>query len=66
MGHELVQVLGEGVVVIAGCGLAGLTEPSAVVGDDPMARLQKDRKLLLPRSAAQGYPWIKTTGSPEP
>jgi hypothetical protein len=34
-------------------GLAGFAEPSAVVGDDPMARLQKDRKLLLPRSAAQ-------------
>jgi hypothetical protein len=31
------QVSGEGVVVIAGGGLAGLAEPAPVIGDDPVA-----------------------------
>ena len=38
--HELVQVFGECVVVVARRRLAGLAEPSAVVGDDPVARFQ--------------------------
>ena len=49
------QVLGEGVVVVAGCWLAGLTESSAIIGDDTMASSQKHRDLLLPGSTAQ---WI--------
>jgi len=48
-----VQVLGEGVVVVARGWLAGLAETSAVIGDDPVTCSQKDRDLLLPRSTAQ-------------
>ena len=51
--HEFVQVLGEGVVVVAAGGLARLAEPSAIVGDDAVTRGQKRRGLLLPGSAAQ-------------
>jgi hypothetical protein len=43
-----VQVGGEGVVVIADGGLAGLPEAAAVVGDDPVPGLQKDAFLLFP------------------
>src|ERR1035441_4631238 len=41
--HELVQVLSESVVVVAGCWLAGLAEPSAVIGDDTATCGQKHR-----------------------
>ena len=47
------QVLGEGVIVVAGGGLAGLAKSSAIIGDDTMTRSQKRRALLLPGSAAQ-------------
>ena len=50
---QLVQILGERVVVVAGGRLAGLAEASAVVGDDPVTRIQEDGYLLLPRSTAQ-------------
>ena len=53
--HELVQILGESVVVVARCWLAGLAEPSAVIGDYTVTRSQKHRDLLLPGSTAQ---WI--------
>src|SRR5882762_4816588 len=53
--HHLVQVLGEGVVVVARCRLAGLAEPSAVIGDDTVPRSQKRWNLLLPRGGIQ---WI--------
>src|SRR5215469_6695977 len=46
--NELVEVLREGVVIVSGCWLAGFAESSAVVGDDALTRLQKDRNLLLP------------------
>jgi hypothetical protein len=41
--HELVQVLSESVVVVAGCWLAGLAEPSAVIRDDTATCGQKHR-----------------------
>src|SRR5229473_2576893 len=44
-----VQVGGEGVVVIADRGLAGLAEAAAVVGDDPVPSLEEDAFLLFPR-----------------
>src|SRR5664279_2723220 len=47
------QVLGEGVVVVAGCWLAGLAESSAIIGDDTVTRGQKHWDLLLPGSTAQ-------------
>src|SRR5664280_3020094 len=53
--HEFVQVLSEGVVVVAGSWLAGLAESSAVIGDDTVSRRQKRCDLLLPGSATQ---WI--------
>ena len=49
------QVLGEGVVVVAGSWLAGLAESSAVIRDDTVTRRQKRCDLLLPGGAAQ---WI--------
>ena len=33
-GHEFVQVFGESIIVVAGCWLARLAEPSAVIRDD--------------------------------
>ena len=53
MGDEFVQILGEGVVVIAGGGLAGFAESAAIVGDDAMAGLKQGRNLLFPGRAAQ-------------
>ena len=49
------QVLGESVIVIARCWLAGLAKPSPVIGDYTVTRRQKRRDLLLPGSSAQ---WI--------
>src|SRR5207245_10611166 len=54
--YDLVQVFGESVVVVADRWLAGLAEPSAVVGDDTVTRRQQDRGLLLPGTAAQRIP----------
>src|SRR6266853_100513 len=54
--HELVQVLGEGVVVVTRCWLAGFAEPSAVIGDDAVPLSEKLWDLLLPRSTAQWIP----------
>ena len=51
--QQAVQVGGEGVVVVAGGGLAGLAEPAPVVGDDPVAGLQQGRDLLVPGAAAE-------------
>src|ERR1700721_2229534 len=53
MRHELVQVLGEGVIVGTACWLTGLTESSAIIGNDTVTRSQKYCGLLLPGSAAQ-------------
>src|SRR2546426_502315 len=60
--HELVQILGKRVVVVAGRRPAGLPEPSAVVGDDPVTRVQQVRRLLLPGSAAQRPPVDQNDG----
>src|SRR5450755_2006303 len=60
--HELVQVLSEGVVVVAGCWLAGLAEPSAVIGDDTVTCGQKHINLFLPGNAAQGISVDKNYG----
>lgn len=54
--HERVQICGEGVIVIARPGLTRTAEASAVVRDDPVARVEQDRKLLLPGRPAQGPP----------
>src|ERR1700735_1371841 len=53
MRHELVQVLREGVIVVTGCLLRGLTESSAIISNDTVTRSQKHCGLLLPGSAAQ-------------
>jgi hypothetical protein len=55
VGNELVQVLREGVVIVPGCWLAGFAESSAVIGDDALTGLQKDRNLLPPGGPAQ---WV--------
>jgi hypothetical protein len=39
--EQVAQVGGEGVVVVAGGGLAGLAEAAAVVGDDPVPGLEQ-------------------------
>jgi hypothetical protein len=55
MSDDPAEIFGERVVVIAGGGLAGLSESAAVVGDNAMARLQKRGDLLFPGCAAE---WI--------
>ena len=52
--QERVQVLGEGVVRVARRWLARLAEPPTVVRDEPVARVEQDRELLLPGRPAQG------------
>jgi hypothetical protein len=52
--QQRVEVGGEGVVVIADGGLAGLAEPAPVVGDDPVPGLQQNRDLLVPGAAVSG------------
>jgi len=47
------QVGGEGVVVVADRGLAGVPEPAAVIGDHAVAGFQQDRDLLVPGPAAE-------------
>src|SRR5262249_47880802 len=54
LGDELLQVLGEGVVIVAGGWLAGPAESAAIIGDDAVAGGQKRRHLLLPGSATEG------------
>src|SRR4051794_41556820 len=51
--EQLVEVRGEGVVVVADRRLAGLAEAATVVRDDAEARLEQRRDLLLPRAAAE-------------
>jgi pimeloyl-ACP methyl ester carboxylesterase len=41
--HQGVEIRGEGVVVVAGCRLAGLPEAAPVVGNHPAAGVQQDR-----------------------
>ena len=53
LGKQVVQVLGEGVVIVAEGRLAGVAEASAVVGDDPVPGIEQRRYLLLPGTAAQ-------------
>ena len=55
MRDQFVQILGECVVVVARCWLTGFAESSAVVGDDAVSCVQKNRDLFFPRSTAQ---WI--------
>jgi len=66
VGDQLVKILCKRVVVVACAGLAGLSEASAVVSDDPVTLIQEDRYLLLQEEPLNGYPWISTTGLPEP
>ena len=52
LGDQFVKVFRKRVVGVA-CGwLARLAEASAVIGDDPVTRIQQHRYLLLPRSTA--------------
>ena len=51
--EQLVQVRGEGVVVVAERRLAGIAEPPPVVSDHAVSRIQQDRYLLLPGTTAQ-------------
>src|SRR5471030_1931105 len=53
LGHELVQVAREGVVIVTRHRLAGVAEASAIVRDDAATSLQQDRHLLLPGTAAE-------------
>src|SRR5262245_1999424 len=62
MCHDLVQVLREGVIVIARCWLAGPAEPPAIVRDDPIPCIQQGRHLLFPRSTAQRIAVDKNDG----
>src|ERR1019366_5940703 len=51
--HDLVQVLGESIIVVSRRWLAGLAESSAVIGDDTVTRSQKHGDLVLSGSTAQ-------------
>jgi hypothetical protein len=51
--HEGVEIVGEGVVVVAGGGLAGAAEAAPVVGDDPVPDIQQRAFLLLPGVAVE-------------
>ena len=53
MAYQFVQVLREGVVVVARGRLAGFAEPAPVVSDDAVPRRQQGRYLFLPGSAAE-------------
>jgi len=55
LGHELLQVFRERVIVEAACRLAGLTEASAVVGDDTIASTEKDRLSIALVLITIGY-----------
>ena len=52
-GQQGIEVGGERVVVVAVSGLAGFPESAPVVGDDPGARPQQGRNLLVPGAAAE-------------
>jgi len=54
--QQRAEVGGEGVVVIAGGGLAGLAEPAPVVGDNPVPGVQQGRDLPVPGAAAERVP----------
>src|SRR5204862_3348281 len=47
--------VGEGVVVISGCRLAGLAKAAPVVGDHPVTMLQQHWDLLMPGTATE---WV--------
>ena len=49
------QVFSEGVVIVAGRGLAGLAETSAIISNDAVTSSQESWHLLFPGSAAQ---WV--------
>src|SRR4051794_10877673 len=51
--EQLVEVRGEGVVVVADRRLAGVAEAATVVRDDAEPRLEQRRDLLLPRAGAE-------------
>jgi hypothetical protein len=53
--HQLVQILGKSIVVVGGCGLAGPTKASSVIGNNAISCVQKNWQLLFPRGAAE---WI--------
>src|SRR5262249_21057176 len=53
--EQAAQVVGERVVVITTGRLAGLAEAASFVGDDPIAALEKDGHLLVPRTTTE---WI--------
>jgi glutamate synthase domain-containing protein 3 len=48
-----VEVLGEGVVVVAGSWLAGVAETAAVISNDALAGGEEDGNLFLPGGAAE-------------
>src|SRR5882672_10486252 len=52
LGDQLVKVFYKRVVVVASGRLAGFAEAPAIVGDDPVTRIQQHRYLLLPRGTA--------------
>src|SRR6516225_11149176 len=49
------EIRGEGVVVVADGGLAGIPEPAPVVGDHPVPGCQQGRDLPVPGAAAK---WV--------
>ena len=61
-----VEVGGEGVAVVAGGGLAGAAEAPAVVCDHAVAGVEQGGQLLSQEAPLSGYPWMRTTGWPEP
>jgi len=53
MRDELVQILGEAVVIVAGSGLAGFSKPATVISDYTVSGSEQRGNLLLPGGAVQ-------------
>src|SRR5437879_5184090 len=66
MSHELVEVVRERIVVVAGGRLARLPKSSTIVRDYAETRVQQDGHLLLPRGSAQGVSVDQDDGLPHP
>jgi len=55
-GDQLVQVGGEGVVVVSRARPAGVAEAAAIVGDDSVATRDKRSFLTFPGASVEGEP----------
>ena len=64
LGDELGEIVGVGVHVVAGPGLAGAAMPAAVVRDAAVAARGEEEHLVFEGVGDSGQPWLNTTGCP--